>query len=341
MSEKITNLTTDNFKPGGLNSGAQVDLPRTGVAISRFKASEQTSAIPRDRILFNYGIFNHVIGAGGPRDVHRFVPGFEKTFNDGNSSIEFRMPFASTFNSHQSATDGAFLGSTNTELGNITWSLKHLVATTDDAAFSAGLSLELPTSDDIVFEGEAYRLRRESQSIHLAPFFGLLITPSERAFFQTFVQTSFDTNGERVTVTDKQFGATGGGVMQDATTLFADFSSGYWFYRNEAVTRPSQVSGIAGILELHYNQTLQGSDHVNTTVGGNTFQFGQPGANFSVLNLTAGSTVELGKKSTLTAAYVMPITEDRQFSSEFQVLFSYYFDGQGSPFRIPSAMRNR
>ena len=250
--------------------------------------------------------------------------------------------FASTFDSYQPITNGQVLGASNTELGNLTFSLKQLIARGDNAALSAGLSLELPTADDIEFENDAFYIRRSSESVHLAPFVGGLWTPTPRTFIQTFGQLSFDTNGEEVVVQDKYFGGVGTGRLQDATTLFADLSGGYWFYRNLQAARASQISGVAGILEMHFNQTVQDTDFLNTTVGGNSFRFGQPGGSLGVANLTVGSTIELGMKSTVTAAYVTPLTDrDRQFNSEFQVMFNYFFDGRGSPFRVPSTGRAR
>lgn len=333
----------DNFLVGGFSPNQLVFLPRTGVEISRFKASEQTSPIPRDRILFGYGFFNSVNGPGGSGDVNRFVPGFEKTFNEGYSSLEVRMPFASTFDSYQPMTaTGQIVGTTNTEFGNLTLALKHLLATTERSGLSVGMSIELPTADDIEFENGAFYVRRNSESVHLAPFVGHLYTPTDRTFFQSFAQVSFDANGEHVIIADKITNQTGGGILQDAATLFVDFQAGYWFYRNLEVSRSSQISGIAGILEMHFNQTVQDTDYVSQTVAGVPFQFGNPNYNFGVANLTSGITTEFGQQSTLTCAYVVPLSKaDRQFDSELQVMFNYYFDKQGSPFRVPNARAMR
>src|SRR5262245_15810422 len=56
------------------------------------KVAEDSSPLPRDRIFFNYNYFDSVapnVAAG----TFREVIGFEKTFLQGNGSIEIRLPF--------------------------------------------------------------------------------------------------------------------------------------------------------------------------------------------------------------------------------------------------------
>jgi hypothetical protein len=326
-----------NLLRGGFRGDSNILLPRTGTHVSRYKAAEGNSPMPRDRVLFNTSWFDGVPGIGGQQNVTRFVPGFEQTFDDGNASIEFRMPFASTFDQFQAAdVNGAILGASNTEFGNISASYKKLLKQTKNFALSAGLSIELATANDLVLESSVTRITRESESVHLLPYFGSLYTPSDRLFLQSFVQVSFDTNGEQVHIQDFRTAETGDGRLQEPTLIFADLAAGWWFYRNEHVFRPTQVSGVAGILELHMTQTLQDTDSMQRIVGGNNYSFGDPNGSLGVANLTAGATIELGKQSTVTRAYVTPLTDrDRQFDGELQLTVNYFFDGLGSSFRNP------
>jgi hypothetical protein len=341
-------LTGGTFNPGGFGFGEALVLPRTGVVISRFKAAEQSSPIPRDRILLGYGWFKDAPGPGGPKDIHRWVPGFEKTFANGEASVEVRMPMAYTFDSDQLLSGaGEVIGSTNYELGNLNVSLKQLLLATDRFGFSAGLAVELPTADDLTFSNIAYEVTRVSESVHLSPFTGFLWTPTDRLFFQAMGQVSVDTNGELVYVDERFTGGRAAGRLQDPTTLYVDMQAGTWLYRNLNTRRASEVSGLAGILELHFNQTLQGTDALDFSgsgVGGQgsivgaPLVFGTAGSQLGVANLTSGLTTEFGQQSRLTCAYVVPLTQtDRQFDSELQVQFAYYFDRRGSSFRVPRA----
>ncbi len=332
---------TGSVLVGGFAQGINITLPRTGNQVSRYKISDQTSPIPRDRILFSYSGFNSVPFSGGTVDVQRMVPGFEKTFNSGDSSIEVRMPFASTLDHDQIINgNGVLMGGTATQLGNLSFTLKQLVAQGENSAISTGLILELPTAEDIIYSNAVTEIQRASESVQLSPFIGGLVTPTERTFFQAFGQIAFDTNGETVVVTDRTLGGNGVGRLQDPTTLFADLQAGVWAYRNEDAFRLSELSGIAGLLEIHFNQALQKTDSMTALVGGNTYTFGSRDK-IAVANLTAGSTFEFGKQSTLTCAYVIPLTDrDRQFDNEFQVLYSHYLDKRGSGMRVPSPRRS-
>lgn len=331
----------DSFLVGGFSENLSISLPRTGTQVSRYKISEQSSPIPRDRFIFSYSGFNSVPFSGGNLDVQRFVPGFEKTFNSGDSSLEVRMPFASTLDNNQTIDgNGVLTGGTATQLGNLSMSLKQLVAQGENAAISTGVILELPTADDIHYSNSVTSIRRYSQSVQLSPFIGGLVTPTDRTFLQAFTQVAFDTNGEAVVVTDKIFSGSGAGRLQDPTTLFVDLQAGAWAYRDESATRLNELSGLSGFLEIHFNQALQRTDSLTTVVSGNTYTIGER-ETIAVTNLTAGSTIELGKQSTITCAYVVPLThQDRQFNNEFQVLFSHYFDKRGSAMRVPSPRRS-
>ncbi len=339
-------LTGGTFNPGGFGFGEALVLPRTGVVISRFKAAEQSNPIPRDRVLLGYGWFKDAPGPGGPKDIHRWVPGFEKTFADGEASVEVRMPMAYTFDSAQQLSGaGEVMGSTNYELGNLNVSLKRLLLATDRFGFSAGLAVELPTADDLTFTNIAYEVTRVSESVHLSPFTGFLWTPTDRLFFQAMGQISVDTNGEHVHVNELYTGGSASGVLQDPTTLYVDMQAGTWLYRNLNTRRASEVSGVAGIFELHLNQTLQGTDALDFSasgvggqgsIAGAPLVFGTAGSQLGVANLTSGLTTEFGQRSRLTCAYVVPLTQtDRQFDSELQVQFAYYFDNKGSSLSVP------
>jgi uncharacterized low-complexity protein len=331
----------NSFQTGGFAPDAIVSLPRAGDQIARFKAAEQNSAIPRDRILFNYALFNGVPGPGGADQVNRFVPGFEKTLFDGDASVTVRMPFAGTFDNYQTVgPTGSALGTSDTELGNLTFVYKQIVASGENSAISAGLGLELPTAADQIYESDAFLITRQGECVMVSPFVAGLWNPTERSFFQAFTQVAFDTNGEQMSIVDKFGGMSSTGRIHEATTLFVDFQTGYWVYRNDGVTKASQISGLAGLIELHLNQTIEDTDTYAANVGGVPFSFGDPNGSIGVANLTTGITTEFGNKSNLMFAYVAPLTDrDRQFDTEFQVAFNYYFDNQGSPSRIPSRFR--
>ena len=67
--------------------------------MGRTKIAENTSPIPRDRLLFDYSYLRRRAAVPGGVNVNRFTPGFEKTFFDGLMSFEMKVPMATTLDS--------------------------------------------------------------------------------------------------------------------------------------------------------------------------------------------------------------------------------------------------
>lgn len=298
--------------------------PGTGGGVGRLKLAENTSVLPQDRVYFGYQYFNGVPLTANGTNVNRYVPGFEKTFFNGNTSVEVRVPFAGTLDSTQDVTN---IGATNTQLGNVTVFLKGLIYSSDTVAFGGGLSITTPTANDqVVTQNGSDILRVKNQGTHLAPYLGLVYMPG-RFFTQIYGQYDVDATGRSVYMLDNSTNALAkAGDYSDTSVLFLDWNVGYWIYKNPG----SFITGIAPIFEVHYNQALGNADTVNNgsiNNGNVTTILTDTNANYSIVNLTAGSHFVFGQRSTLTLAGVVPVTNNnnRSFNGELQVLFNYYF----------------
>lgn len=292
-----------------------------GVVVGRQKTAENTSPIPRDRIFLNYNYFNNTPLFPGGVDVNRFSPGFEKTFFDGNASLEMRFPFATTLDS-----DIVFGGATDTsnvEFGNIYLALKALLYQTDTYTVSGGLAMGLPTGDDtrVSTATGTPLVRVNNESVHLLPFLGALYVPNDRFFAQGFLQFDFDANGNPVDLNLFGNRLTEAGVANDATYMYVDAGIGYWLYRNQ--TGSSWLTGLAPTVELHYNRSLQEGDVIERGF----YQVGSFEDEVQNLNALVGGTAVLGQNTTLTAAYVTPIgnSADQFFDGEARVSLNWYF----------------
>ena len=329
---ELANLSLDvhdGFYRGGFAEGQSIALSRAGSQISQYKISEENSALPRDRVFFNYNYFNSVVGPAGYGDVQRFVPGFERTFNDSWTSAEVRLPFAGTIDSTQMLDESLMTtGGSATELGNLSVALKQLLWRTESSALSGGLSVELPTADDTVIENRALFMRRSGESVTVAPYLGLLMAPTDRTFIQGFSQVSFDTNGETVLVEDRYSGQSAGGRLQDSSVLYASVQGGVWLYRADPAA-DATLTGLAGVLELHFNEMLQSADSFAANVGGVPLEFGSVGNRANVVNLTTGLTAQLYRRTNLTMSVVVPTSSDRQFDSELHIGLNHYFGPGG------------
>ena len=309
-----------------------MEIPASG--IRGLKIAENNSTLPRDRLFFNYSFFHNVMmHGGGDLDVNRFVFGFEKILDQGLTSIETRIPFASTLNSDR-RTDGVDL--TGVEFGNVALLLKRILARGNGYTFGAGLAMSFPTARDAyLFRNDPYGatnftmpdgtvpiMHLRNEAYHLVPWLGLRLDPSPRLFMESFLEFDFGLNENRLYGHyDGPQGSNGVlprmGEVYDETILMADVSIGYWWYRDRF--KRGKLMGIVPNLELHYATALQDADVVSQpgmglSVNGELDRFNQ-------LNLTAGTHFVFHRGGNITPAIVIPLLngDDRQFDYEIQV----------------------
>jgi hypothetical protein len=276
--------------------------------------------MPRDRVFVNYSYFSNTPLFPGGVNVNRITPGFEKTFRDGQMSFEFRFPFGTTLDNDITAD-----GITSTDellFGNAMIVYKTLLWTGPSWAISGGLSVTLPTADDIrvgLSDGTTL-LQVRNRSVHVSPYVAYLGAPTERFFFQAFLQAEFDTNGNPV---DAQ--GTGGTLMNmgrvnDTNYLFFDVGAGYYVYRNRF---DRLITSLAPVAELHWNKSLQPTDTIRS--GG--VQLGNFAQNVDVLNGVIGLNMTLGQYTNVTLGYSAPIGagDNKQFDGEARLLVNHYF----------------
>ncbi len=299
----------------------------------RTKLAEGSSPIPRDRVFFNYSYFDNAKLTSNGIYVNRYTPGIEKTFFNGNASVELRLPFASTLSSNIDTSTG-FVNPTDFQFGNVTIYTKALLYQNSTFACSTGLGFTVPTASNINFrQGSQQTLRVSNDSVHLLPFVGGVYTPNDRFYSQGFLQFDFDSNGNRVYSTTDLQGVTGNslnliGRVQDAAFLYASVNAGYWVYRSDT-PGTTGLTGFSPIAELHYNRSLQSGDQV--AILGQPV-YGQSSTNVEVLNAVIGANMLFGRSRILTTAFTTPLGMgvDRQFNGELRVMFNWYFGGGNS-----------
>ncbi|MBA4186929.1 MAG: hypothetical protein C0467_02820 [Planctomycetaceae bacterium] len=295
-----------------------VPTPGAGGVVGLLKVSEDNSPFPRDRVIFTYDYFNNVPMGLGSLPVNRYQFGFEKTFFEGRTSIEFRAPFASTLSSN-SALNGETLG---TEFGNVRLLGKALFLQRRNLSISGGLGVSLPTADDIsVGDGAGNELVHiKNRSVQLAPFVAAIYTPNDRLFAQGWYGFSFDTGGNPVTVNPALFG-TGPdiGKLNSPSLMTVDAQIGYWIYQSES----GRLRGLAPFIELHYAGDVSKGTLLSA---GNDFYIGDVSA-YNEFNMTAGFTSRIGQNTTLAVAAAAPLLgqSGRTFDYQVGVRLNWYF----------------
>jgi hypothetical protein len=300
-----------------------VDTP--AFSLRNLKLVENNSPFPRDRVFFNHHYFNNaILGPGATMDVNRYLVGAEKTFGGGWSSLECRLPFASTLNSDQNL-NGTDIR--NTEFGNVGFVFKRILRANENAALAAGLGCAIPTADNArVFDGTgAEFLEIDNFAVHLVPYIALANRPTERTFWQTFAQIDLPTNGNPVYANFSQSTPGPGlpriGTMTDQTLCYLDTSFGYWLYRDPART----LTGIAPTIEFHYTTTLNNADQITDPTTGTLI--GSAINRFDLLNMTFGTHFTFARGGDITPAIIIPLRTglDRGFDYEIQTQVNFAF----------------
>jgi hypothetical protein len=297
--------------------------PSGGGTVGRTKVSEDNNPLPRDRLIFNADYYSAVPLISSGVAVHRYVVGFEKTFLDQNASVEVRVPFASSIDSDITA-DG--VSGRATQIGNVHLTLKGLLYADQSLVVSSGVGLGLPTGNDVrarLSDGtDLVRIRNDAFIV--TPYAAALYTPSERAFAQLWLAYGIDANGNGTDVNTNLTGLQRVGRITDQNLAQVDGQLGYWLYR--AADRSAALQGLAPFLELHYNATVGKADVINAGL----YQIGTLGS-LNELNLTIGTTAQIGTNFLLSAGIVMPL------KNNFDRTFDYQIGVRGTLFFGPTA----
>jgi hypothetical protein len=291
-----------------------------------FNASENNTAIPTDRVYFIYnGFFNAASNSVGfgptqqSQDIHRYLLGFERTFLDGNLSIDVRMPFV---NSMQFENFG--IASETGNIGNLTMYAKGLMLSDDSTALATGLGIGLPTGSDVevtrTVGPTTQLLTIQNEAVTLMPFIASTMTLNDRWFVQSFSQVLFVTSGDPIVNNGQSAG------VYTAQNLFqSDIGLGRWLWQDSS---QPYFTGLAGVVELHYTSTIQDSDAVDLGFGNLlSGEIANADNRVDLLNLTSGIHAQLGPMSALRVGAVVPLKDapNRTFDSEIQVSFNRKF----------------
>jgi len=306
-----------------VQADANAAFPGGSTLVGRVKMSEDTSPLPRDRIIFSYDHFDNVPLTTFGTTVNRYQAGIEKTFLDGRWSFEFRIPFASTMGS--TSVQG-FEGG-NTEFGNLRFALKRIISQNDLITFTHGVAVTLPTAADQValsaLDGsELYRFH--NQQVTVEPFVAALYTPSERLFGQTWASVNFDVSGGNLTWNPAVFGGSGSQKIYDVPFLSVDQQIGYWLIRKNSGT----LRGLAPFVELHWNYAIA-QDRLVNAVNDNTQSNALSVSAVATheLNLIAGALMQFGNNLNVSVGASAPLLQrpDRTFDAQVGVRASYLF----------------
>jgi hypothetical protein len=313
-------LPGDLFRPISIVGGAS--LPLAG-ASRRVKVAEQNKALPMDRIHFTYNHFHNALDfstgdysgtpAGRVFPVDRYTLAAEKTFLDGLTSVEVRMPFAGTAD-----FETADFGVSGGEIGNLAVLLKLLLLRTDRTSAVIGLTVDVPTGSDVTGHAVGFEYVVRNEAVHLGPYAGFLWEPNERLFYQGFLQIDVPANSNTVNADAPALASPLSGRLHEQTVMYLDLGTGCWLHRNP---HAHLLTGLAALVEIHYATTLSDSDSLLLVEDPTILAFGNSANRVDEVNLTVGLHAELRSNTILRVGGVFPLTDrhNRSFDSELQV----------------------
>ena len=302
------------------------EVPLGGGA-TRSKIAENSSSLPMDRLIFNYNHFENAIddAPGQATNIDRFTVGFERTFLDQLASIEVRFPFVLD---NDFSVPGDFTRN-GSDAGNLSVTLKGVLASDNDRLFAAGLTIDTPTAGNTVLldEGLANPLTIDisNEAVHLAPFLGFLCAPNNTHTHQGFIQLDVATNPNTLTFSD--ISGTNTAELLEQTLLYIDYQFTTEFYHAGRRSRSGRdIHRVLGLAELHYTTTLEDAEQVASGTAANPlFELTSAGNRLDVVNLTLGLHTEFSCGTQLRLGAVAPISDDdnRFFDFEFQAQLNF------------------
>ena len=320
---------SNSFGPGSIDVTTNfiydiqfaIPTPSPGDLVGRTTMADNNSPLPRDRVFLDFNYFHNAVFGPVTLPANRFAPGFEKTFFDGNTSIECRFPMAVTLSSDLVTNSTDVL---KYQMGDFMIAGKALLRKNRRGALTAGIGVSIPTADDfsLSLSDGTNLLRIENDTVRLIPYIAALSTPNDDQFFQMFLSIDTDVSGNPVFYNPEALANGGGGnlglegILQSNTIARLDLSAGNWVFRN----RPRRITDMAAVVEAHISTDVSDPDVINT----DSLLIGTTSRS-TVVNMTFGTHLYFGPRTDLTAGYGVPLTDDRGFDGELRVFMNRYF----------------
>lgn len=296
-----------------------IPSPSADGLLGRSSVGANSSAVPTDRLYFDYSLVKNGVPFNRADNFDRFTIGIEKTIGEGDFSVEVRLPFAASMD-HQLVLENG-RGAAQTETGNALVILKHELGSNEHMMISGGLGLSLPTGSDIEVNSAGGKplLRLVNEAVHMKPFIAMALVPDEHFFMQSFIEYDLPAGRNEAEVNLSGMGLQQVGRIRDASHLLWDVSAGYWSDTDDE----SMIRRWAPVMEFHFDKGF--SD--GSIVRGNSYRLFDISQDREVANVLAGVTFDLHEGKYFSFGYGTGVGGNSSSSDgEFRATLNWPFD---------------
>ena len=296
-----------------------IPSPSADGLLGRSSVGANTSAVPTNRLYFDYSLVKNGVPFNRSENFDRFTIGIEKTIGEGDLSLEVRLPFAASMD-HQLVLENG-RGASRTEAGNALVILKHELGSNEHMLISGGLGLSLPTGSDVEVNSAAGKrlVRLVNECLHMKPFLAMAFVPDEHFFMQSFIEYDLPAGRNGAELNLNGNGLQQVGRIRDASHLLWDVSAGYWSDTDDE----SMIRRWAPVMEFHFDKGFSDGSQVR----GNNYRLFDISQDRDVANILAGVTFDLHEGKYLSFGYGTGVGGNSSSSDgEFRATLNWPFD---------------
>lgn len=296
-----------------------IPSPSADGLLGRSSVGANSSAVPTDRLYFDYSLIKNGVPFDRMDNFDRFTIGIEKTIGEGEFSLELRFPFAASMD-HQLILENGH-GAAQTEAGNALVILKHELASNEQMVISGGLGISLPTGSDVEVHSAAGKplLRLVNEALHMKPFLAVALVPDHHFFMQSFIEYDLPAGRNEAEVNLDGMRLQQVGRFRDASHLLWDVAAGYWSDSSE----DSLIRRWAPVVEFHFDKGFSDGSQVR----GNSYRLFDISTGRNTANLLAGVTLDLHEGRYFSFGYGTGVGGNSASSDgEFRATLNWPFD---------------
>jgi hypothetical protein len=296
-----------------------IPSPSADGLLGRSSVGANSSAVPTDRLYFDYSLVKNGIPFNRSENFDRYTIGIEKTIGEGEFSVEVRLPFAASMD-HQLVLENG-QGAAQTETGNALVILKHELGSNEHMLVSGGLGLSLPTGSDVEVHSAAGKrlLRLVNEALHMKPFLAMAFVPDEHFFMSSFIEYDLPAGRNEAEVNLTGMGLQQVGRIRDASHLLWDVSAGYW----SETADDSLIRRWAPVMEFHFDKGFSDGSQIR----GNSYRLFDISQDRNVANILAGVTFDLHEGKYFSFGFGTGVGGNSSSSDgEFRATLNWPFD---------------